>query len=73
MIAPALTQRELAERLDASTRTIRRRRHRRGELPAKSRARWRRLTGSTATTMYREMGMRFWLDQGEAEMAEFER
>jgi len=25
---------------------------------------------STATTMYREMDMRFWLEQAEAEMAE---
>jgi tetratricopeptide (TPR) repeat protein len=28
---------------------------------------------TTATTMYREMGMRLWLEQAEAEMAEFER
>jgi hypothetical protein len=27
---------------------------------------------TTATTMYREMDMRFWLEQAEAEMAEFE-
>jgi hypothetical protein len=28
---------------------------------------------TTATMMYREMDMRFWLEQAEAEMAEFER
>jgi class 3 adenylate cyclase/tetratricopeptide (TPR) repeat protein len=28
---------------------------------------------ATATTMYREMGMTYWLEQAEAEMAEFER
>jgi hypothetical protein len=28
---------------------------------------------TTATTMYREMGMTYWLEKAEAEMAEFER
>jgi tetratricopeptide (TPR) repeat protein len=28
---------------------------------------------ATATTMYREMGMTYWLEKAEAEMAEFER
>jgi hypothetical protein len=28
---------------------------------------------TTATTMYREMDMRFWLEKAKAEMAEFER
>jgi hypothetical protein len=41
VIAPVLTQRELAERLDVSPRTIRRR-VKRGELPAKPRLEARR-------------------------------
>ena len=28
---------------------------------------------ATATTMYRDMGMMYWLENAEAEMAEFER